>query len=183
MKILFLSVVLLITIPVMSQEEKLPYYEILEPTENYTAGSVAARMVDALGFRYYWATEGLTAADLKYKASDSGRTSLQTIEHILGLSQSILRSVSPEAKKLGKETLSFEAQRKETLISLKKASDILRKTNDLSVFDNDRFPFWNILNGPIADATWHCGQLVTLRRASGNPFNPKVNLFTGKLKH
>ena len=30
-------------------EEKLPYYEIPEYSETYTAGTVAARMVDGLG--------------------------------------------------------------------------------------------------------------------------------------
>lgn len=42
-------------------------------------------------------------------------------------------------------------------------------------------PFWNEINGPIADALWHVGQVVSLRRSSGNPFNPKVNVLTGKL--
>ena len=38
--------------------QELPYYEIPKETNKYTAGSVASRMVDGLGFRYYWATEG-----------------------------------------------------------------------------------------------------------------------------
>lgn len=182
MEKLFLAFMLLTSTVVMSQEEKLPYYEIPEPSENYTAGSVAARMIDALGFRYYWATEGLTASDLKYKASDSGRTSAETVEHILGLSQFIFNSISTEDKKDKKEKLSFEEQRKQTLFCLKQASDLLRVSKDLSEYDSSRLPFWNMINGPISDAIWHCGQLVTLRRASGNPFNSKVNLLTGKLK-
>jgi len=176
--------VLLITINgvAMAQNKELPYYEIPEMTEAYTAGTVAARMVDALGFRFFWASEGLRTIDLDYKASASSRTSAETIEHIFGMSQFILNVVSKEPKKTNKEPLSFKAQREQTLLNLKKASDILREANDLSVFDNDRFPFWNIINGPIADSTWHCGQLVTLRRASGNPFNSKVDVFQGKLK-
>lgn len=39
--------------------EQLPYYEIPEPAESYTTGGVLSRMMDGLGFRYYWATEGL----------------------------------------------------------------------------------------------------------------------------
>ena len=42
------------------------------------------------------------------------------------------------------------------------------------------FPFWNMINGPISDAIWHSGQVVANRRASGNPINPKVNVFIGK---
>ena len=33
------------------------------------------------------------------------------------------------------------------------------------------YPFWSLLNGPIADMIWHVGQVVTFRRSLGNPFN------------
>ena len=36
--------------------------------------------------------------------------------------------------------------------------------------------------GPIADALWHVGQVVTFRRSSGNPFNSKASVFTGKVR-
>lgn len=162
--------------------DKLPYYEIPKHADTYTAGTTTSRMVDGLGFRYYWATEGLRAEDLNYKPSETGRTSAETIDHILGLSQFILNSISETKIKRDETELSFEEKRKQTLLNFKKASNILRKTNDLSKFDNDRFPFWNIINGPIADALWHCGQVVMLRRASGNPFNSKVSVFSGKLR-
>ncbi|MCL5128773.1 hypothetical protein [Algibacter sp. L4_22] len=173
---------LIINLGVMAQEQELPYYELEDPTEDYTAGSVAARMIDALGFRYYWASEGLRDVDLEYKASESGRTSAETNEHIFGLSQFILNSISKDAKKSTKEILSFEEQRKQTLFNLKKTSDILRETKNISQYDSSRLPFWNIINGPISDAIWHCGQLVMMRRASGNPFNSKVGLLSGKVR-
>ena len=164
-------------------ENKLPYYEIPEHSENYTAGTVASRMVDGLGFRYYWATDGLRAEDLEYKASESGRTSEETIDHIFGLSNFIISAITgEERKKIDYSTLNFKEKRRLTLMNIKKASDILRASEDISKFDNDRFPFWNLINGPIADALWHCGQVVMLRRASGNPFNSKVSVFNGKLR-
>lgn len=184
MKKLTLIFTLLVSIFAMAQseKEKLPYYEIPDHPENYTAGTVAARMVDGLGFRYYWATEGLRSEDLAYKPSETGRTSAETVDHLLGLSTFILNSVSKQGEKSEEKELSFEDKRKQTLLNLKKVSDILRTMEDVSKFDNDRFPFWNIINGPIADALWHCGQVVMLRRASGNPFNSKVSVFTGKLR-
>ncbi len=168
----------------MAQNEKetLPYSEIPEHPETYTAGTVAARMVDGLGFRYYWATEALRAEDLAYKASESGRTSLETIDHIYGLSSFILNSISSEKSNKSDDVLSFDEKRKHTLLNIKKASDILRRSEDISSYDTTRFPFWNIINGPISDALWHCGQVVMLRRASGNPFNSKVSVFTGKVR-
>ena len=175
--------VLLISTMVMAQnEENLPYYEIPEAPESYTAGTVSARMVDGLGFRYYWATEGLTEKDLAQKASETGRTSKETIEHIYGLSKFIRNSVLEGNKVENKAVLSFEDIRKQTLLNFKIVSDALRNSGEPFQLDETEVPFWNIINGPIADALWHCGQVVMLRRASGNPFNSKVSVFSGKLR-
>lgn len=183
MKKITLLFALMLTLVTMAQnEEKLPYYEIPENPDIYTAGAVAARMVDALGFRYYWATEGLKAEDLAFKASESGRTSAETINHIFGLTNFILGNISTNKNRSEQKELTFTEKRKQTLLNIKETSDILKHMDDLSKFDNDRFPFWNIINGPISDALWHCGQIVMLRRASGNPFNSKVSVFTGKLR-
>ncbi|WP_245683421.1 hypothetical protein [Pseudotamlana agarivorans] len=162
--------------------EKLPFYEIPEAPETYTAGTVAARMIDGLGFRYFWSTEGLTEKDLNHKCSESGRTSAETIEHIYGLSKFIRNAVLSHDKDLDIEVIGFEAQRMQTLLNLKLVSDLLRDTENPINLEETEVPFWNIINGPIADATWHCGQIVMLRRASGNPFNSKVSVFAGKLK-
>ncbi|MBL4904447.1 MAG: hypothetical protein JKZ00_00090, partial [Flavobacteriaceae bacterium] len=55
------------------------YYEIPPAPKEYTAGTVASRMVDGLGFRYYWATEGLTEKDLAFRPNSEARTTLETI--------------------------------------------------------------------------------------------------------
>ena len=182
MKKITLLLAFMTSIGMAQDKEILPYYEIPEHADNYTAGSVASRMLDGLGFRYYWATEGLRVEDLAYKPSESGRTSAETIDHLLGLSNFILNSISTEKSNDKDETITFIEKRKQTLLNIKKASEIIRIVDDVSQFDNDRFPFWNIINGPISDALWHCGQVVMLRRASGNPFNSKVNVFSGKLR-
>ncbi|MDH4092997.1 MAG: hypothetical protein OEV24_21240, partial [Cyclobacteriaceae bacterium] len=44
------------------------------------------------------------------------------------------------------------------------------------------YPFWNQINGPIADCLWHVGQVVSFRRSAGNPINNKANVLTGKVK-
>lgn len=164
------------------KDETLPYYEIPNYPETYTANSVAARMVDGLGFRYYWATEGLRDKDLIYKPSESGRATSETIEHIYGLSKFIRNSILENNKDENKSELNFEAKRKQTLLNFKVVSDVLRNTDEPFELDKTHVPFWNIINGPISDALWHCGQVVLLRRASGNPFNSKVSVFSGKVK-
>ena len=175
-----------------AQESNLPYAKIDAEPETYKAGTVVSRMIDGLGFRYYWATDGLTEKDLAYEPGNDGRTIRETMGHLLGLSRLILNS----ARKLPNDRtqpqvldLPYNEQRAETLNNFKEASEIFKYADDLSefsiVFSNANgsraFPFWNNINGPIADAIWHSGQVVTLRRIAGNPINPKVNVFLGKL--
>jgi len=192
---LFLNILLLLTIvSINAQDMKtsdLPYAEIPDYPKKYTASTVAARMIDGLGFRYYWATEGLRAEDLAYKPSEDGRTSRQTIDHIYDLSKVIVNATAkiPNGKS-EKDSLSFDEIRKATLLNFKKASNILLEAESLEdfriIFKNyygsSEYPFWNNINGPIEDAVWHAGQLVVLRRASGNPFNSKVSVFSGKVR-
>ena len=172
---------------------ELPYYQIPDYPEKYTNVNVAARMIDGLGFRYYWATEGLQEEDLNYKPSEDARTTRQTIEHIYGLSRTIVNASKKQANegRLNYD-ISFEEMRKNTLNNIKTASDILKnsKRKDLKkmkvIFkrkdQTNEFPYWNMINGPIADAIWHCGQVVSFRRASGNPFNSKVSVLRGKVR-
>ncbi len=183
---------LLLSVNMIMAQEKLPYYEIPDYSEEYTAGTVTARMIDGLGFRYYWATEGLRMEDLNFKPNEEARTSMETLDHILGLSYVIVNATLNKVNERGqdKPELTFLEKRKQTLTNLKTAADNLRPMKELSdfkiQFKNEKgiveYPFWNNINGPIADAIWHCGQVVSFRRSSGNPFNSKASLFTGKLR-
>jgi len=171
-----------------ASEEKLPYYEVPEYSEEFTAGTVAARLVDALGFRFYWSSEGLTEKDLDYKPNEDVRSTGETIDHILDLSYVVVNSTLKQANgKLDKSEMTYADKRKQALINLKTAADILRVSDDISqykiIFGEREIPFWNQINGPISDAIWHCGQLASFRRTSGNPINPNVSHFTGTVKN
>ena len=109
----------------------------------------------------------------------------------MGLSNVIVNStLNKTNSKSDNSKLTFEQKRKLTLENLKTAADILRTSNDLTkfkiIFDRNgeivEYPFWNQINGPIGDALWHCGQVVSFRRSSGNPYNSKANVFTGKVR-
>ncbi|MEZ4959147.1 MAG: hypothetical protein R2830_04955 [Saprospiraceae bacterium] len=177
----------------LQAQGNLPFKEIPEYPETFTPETVAARMIDGLGFRYYWATEGLRPEDLAFRPSAEARTSGETLDHILGLSNVILNAVRREPNvRSGEEApIDFEEKRKLTLENLEAASNLLKegkfKLEEMPiVFENEdgktELPFWNLLNGPIADALWHTGQVVSFRRSSGNPFNSKVSVLTGKLR-
>ena len=169
-------------------DENLPYYEIPDYPESFTAGTISARMLDGLGFRYYWATEGLRQEDLNYRPSDDARTSGETIDHIFGLSKIIVNATMKKANGTDEvlSEMTFVQKRQKTLENIKIAADILRTSKDVSefklIFGEREIPFWNSINGPIEDAVWHCGQVVLLRRSSGNPYNSKASVFSGKVR-
>lgn len=189
LKILLIVIILLGSFNVNSQnnETMLPYNEIPDHPETYTSGAVVARLIDGLGFRFYWATEGLTDTDLAYQPSEDSRSTYQTIEHIYALSNTILNAaLRKENQSFNTSDLDYKTLRSQTLINLKTAADILRETSDLTnhnlKFSNREVPFWFNINGPISDAIWHSGQIASFRRASGNPISNKVNHFTGTVK-
>jgi hypothetical protein len=131
----------------------------------------------------------LLQKDLDYRPSEGARTSFETIEHINGLTTVLLNAVNKRPTGAGTaEKLSFAELREKILLNIKTASDILKKTDaKLEDFDmifdrptgKQEYPFWNLVNGPIADAIWHVGQVVTFRRASGNPLPEGVNVLRG----
>jgi hypothetical protein len=171
----------------MNAQEKLPYYEIPDAAKEFTPGTIASRMVDGLGFRYYWATEGLMEKDLAFKPNKEARTTAETIDHILGLSQVILNATLKKANGEKQPKMTFVEKRKKTLNNLLQASKILRESKDIAqykmIFGETEFPFWNAINGPIADAIWHTGQVVSFRRSSGNPFPKGVSVLRGTKKN
>jgi hypothetical protein len=191
MKSLPSLIFVLIAFSLSAQDKSLPYYEMASYPETFTAGSVASRMIDGLGFRFYWATEGLRESDLAFKPGKDARTSLETITHIYEMSFIILNSSTKTANVRGQDIpLPYAAMRKRTLENFKNASDHLRAATDQEMKEfklifkqgdqSFEFPFWHQLNGPIADCIWHTGQLVSFRRSSGNPFNETVDVFSGK---
>jgi hypothetical protein len=168
----------------MAQQDSLPYASFPPAPDHYSAGIAVSRLLDGLGFRYYWATEGLRPVDLAFRPNPEARTSQETLEHIYGLSTMIIavfgeNQISPVRNK------TFEELRKATLENFRKASTLIAGYSDSDMeklkisFNGQNLPFWNMINGPISDCLWHTGQVVSFRRSSGNPFSNKVEMFLG----
>ena len=173
-------------------DNKLPYSEIPTNADKYTAGNVASRLIDGLGFRFYWATDGLRDEDLIFKPNKETRSTIETIEHIYEMSLMISNAATETINTFDHSPrLSFNEMRKKTLENFKVASDILKKSSDddltrytLKFKQGEKlieYPFWNHINGPISDCLWHTGQVVSFRRLSGNPFSDKVDLLSGTI--
>lgn len=172
-------------------EESLPYASIPEYPDTYTAGTSLGRLVDALGFRYYWATEGLRDEDLDFDPGGDNRPPRAVLEHLHGLSNTILNAPSrkPNVRPSTGTPETWEELRKQTLLNIKQASDLLKASSDEDIASykvvfkrgerESAFDFWHMINGPITDAIYHVGQITSYRRSSGNPINPTVNVFSG----
>lgn len=186
------AMLLAIIIATTSLAQNKPYYyQIPDTPAVYTAATVAARLVDGLGFRYFWATEALTEKDLGFRPSKDARTTLETLQHIDGLTNILLNAVSKQPTKVSavaNTKLSFAELRMQTLQQIQTASELLKqpdaKLEDLDmVFERtggtQEYPFWNLINGPISDALWHVGQVVSFRRSSGNPLPKGVSVLQG----
>jgi len=176
----------------MAQQESNDYATIGNYPLTFSVGNSLARMIDGLGYRYFWASDSLGPADLAYIPSDGARTSFETIEHIYDLSCDIMFVAKSNtlARPRAKYAFTYEELRLKTLENLKLASEafaalsdeacaernvVFKKSNGESI----EYPLWNLINGQISDAIYHTGQLVSFRRSSGNPVSKTMNVFTG----
>ena len=182
--------IFLIPFNIMSQE--LPFSSIPLAADTYSAGTSISRMIQGLGFRYYWATEGLKEHDLSYRPSSEAQNTIETIQHIFQLSKTILNAAknNPSLRPAPEPPADLTELRKVTLNNLKEAAAIFENSNEIQlehlkiIFNRrggnqSKFPVWNLINGPIADAIYHTGQVVSFRRTSGNPIAKGVNVFLG----
>jgi len=167
-----------------------PFESIPDYPAAYSPASMVVRMIDGLGYRYHWASRDLTETDLNYSPGNDGQTCIETLKHIHVLSRTILTVCRGEKidGSIAHPEYEFPQLRDITLQNLEEARSLLLTVEDVATLHvtfkrNDResaFPFWNLINGHITDAIYHTGQIVSFRRSSGNPLNPKVNVFTGK---
>lgn len=176
-----------------NEDRPLPYQQIPDYPETYTPATIVSRMIDGLGYRYYWASEGLKETDMEGRLVEGSRSVLELLQHIHGLSEVILNTAEKKPTIRNQGTASIQDAdllRENTLRNFKKSSELFASSTDISSHsitfisrDGQRnYPFWNQINGPIEDAVWHSGQLVTIRRVLGNPIPPGVNVFLGVTK-
>jgi uncharacterized damage-inducible protein DinB len=185
------SLTLLFFVSSFAMAQALPFSQIPEAPKQLTPSTTLLRMVQGLGFRYYWATEGLRKEDLDYRPSQEASSSLETLQHLYSLSKTIAEAVQniPSKRPDTKAPVTLESLRAETLTNLELAAQVLSQADQEGlermkiVFDREgkqsAFPLWNLINGPISDALYHTGQVVSFRRTSGNPIAKGVNVFLG----
>ncbi len=190
----FYIYVFLLTNTFIMAQERLPMDEIPTPTSTLKAGDIISRMIQGLGYRFYWASKDLRTKDLSYRPSKDAVSSLETLQHIYGLSLMILNAYSstPNKRPLNALPEDYRFLRQSILTNLDQSAQLYSGKSEEEVhkmnvvFERDgkisRFPVWNLLNGPLSDAIYHTGQLVSFRRTTGNPIQKGVSVFLGKTK-
>ena len=193
MRAVFFILLGLYHLNIMSQTSE--YFKDISkyPTE-INNGNIISRMINGLGYRYYWATEKLKENDLIYRPSKDAYSTKETMVHIFSLSKTVYNTTLSKINERPDIDIpgDYESIRNETLQFLEKASKNFSNLNseelDQMKIKFNRggtiksFPIWNLLNGPIADAIYHTGQIVSFRRTTGNPIDSSVNVFMGSYR-
>jgi hypothetical protein len=167
----------------MDKNQELPFEDISKTPNDLTATNTLLRMVEGLAFRYRWATENLSEENIKFKPHPTSMSVEEVNAHIFDLVDSTNRVFGGE--KQNKDSLnSFNKLRIKSLNILADLSERLKDMSDedLSEIEKNtsrKLPFWYWINGPLADALTHVGQITSWRRIAGNPQLKGINVFIG----
>ena len=154
------------------------YSSISEYPETISAQTVIIRMLDGLGFRFYWAVKGLNEEDFAFLPAPGRWSILETIDHIWGLVYWIHGSLYKGEGTRPDIPVELIDQVLEMISQIQIRFEEMDDT-ELDAYRLRGKPFWNLINGPIEDAVYHTGQIDTLRRIAGNP-PENAAYFTGE---
>ncbi len=163
--------------------EPLPYHEIPDPPAAPGAAAVVLRLVDGLGFRYRWATEGLRPGDGDFSPGPDSMSLLELVNHICRLAAWLDRNLDGAVSESSPADLPGLRRRTlEHLVAIRTRL-LVMSDDQLSrcslAHAKGAAPFWNMINGPLADALTHVGQINAWRRLAGNPA-PRADVFRGR---
>ena len=154
------------------------YYRIPAYPDHVTSTSIITRLLDGLGFRFYWATEGLKAEDYAYRPAEDTMSIEELTIHVWALMNWV--SSSALMKRYTKPKNGAAARDKALVIIHDLRETILAMSDkDLKKLRIQGKPFWHLINGPFSDAFTHTGQINSFRRLAGNPV-AAANVFNGE---
>ncbi len=165
--------------------ESLPYTNIPDPPEMVTAASILIRLVDGIGFRYRWATEGLIENDMEFQPCETSMKLWELLAHIHGL-LIISESYLTDSAIVEIKPVSLAERRKLTLDTVIRIREALQGLDEDYLaarfykvpWAEDKLPIWFLINGPLSDTLTHIGQIASWRRINDNPIQ-RANVFFG----
>jgi len=155
--------------------------QLPSPPKDLNENTILIRLIDGISFRFFWATEKLTPHDTQFRPSEDTMSINELLAHIYRLTVWVHSSLKGNETEPSERVTSFEEMRKDILSELEQIKERLStfSPKQLSQIQIRQLPFWNMINGPLADILTHIGQINTYRRLNGNPA-PKISPFTGK---
>ena len=155
--------------------------------EAVTGSAVLVRLVEGIGFRFAWASEGLRESDLSWRPTPETMSIAELAGHVLELVAWVAFSAGaiPVGPQKPESAPPFPEVRQRVLevLALLRARLALMRDEEISTIRIGSragpVPWPHIVNGPLADSLTHIGQINVLRRANGNPV-PKANVFLGR---
>ena len=148
--------------------DDLPFRCVTGYPPHASGPAAIARLLDGLGFRFYWATEGLAAEHYGFTPGSSCMRIGELVGHIWGLTNWVYIAVFGQGEPRPADAL---GQRSHILDMLHRLRERFASLSDaeLEAIAIDGRPFWHLLNGPLADALTHVGQINVFRRLAGAP--------------
>ena len=151
------------------------YDRIDEYPERVNAVGVVLRLLDGLGFRFYWATYGLDGDDYGFTPVEGGNSIGWMVSHIWALMNWIYLNITGEHANRP-STNKDQRDNVLDLIRMIRKDIASRSDEQLTEIRIEGLPFWHMINGPISDALSHVGQINMARRLMGKP-TPLANVF------
>lgn len=155
--------------------ESVPFYTIPDPPASMSAGAVLGRLADAIGFRFRWATEGMSDADMPCKPAPDCMSLAEQIEHICDLLGTVAKNVGARQREPLAQGAGFPLLRPRVLDLAADLSARFKAMSDADIAGStlksrgDPKLIWNMVNGPLADCLTHIGQILSWRRLAGSP--------------
>ena len=133
------------------------------------ANGIVVRLIDGLGFRFYWATEGLTEDDYSFSPGGGCQTIGELIGHVWGLVNWIHLNVLGEgiSDKRPEDLAGRREQIFQGLYDIRSHVEAIGQ-DELFALQIEGKPLWHVINGPLSDALTHTGQINSFRRLNGN---------------
>ena len=165
---------------------ELPFNTIEHTPEQFSSTNVMSRFVEALGFRYRWATEGLTTNEYEFRPHETSQSIHELLEHLFSMAKFVNKNLGGEKVK-DETSYSSNELRLKTLLVYQEIDNRLKSLSDTEFEELEKLrttnatspSFWLMLNGPISDSLTHVGQITSWRRIAGNPQPKGINVFRG----
>jgi len=143
------------------------------------AMGILVRLVDGIGFRFRWASEGLREEDHAFSPGEGAMTIGELVGHVWGLAQWIAEHVAPEdaSRRRPEDPATLREEALALWLAVRERFALMGEAAFFELRIGDH-PIWHIVNGPLADTLTHVGQIAVLRRLNGNPV-PSHKVFTG----